>query len=341
MINSRLNFDLTRSNTFAMPVVCRNFVEYDKAEDLPAILNELPDDEPVMHIGSGSNLLFTRDYPGTVLHSRIHDIELNECGNDSVIVKAGAGVVMDDLISDLCLDRYWGLENLSGIPGEVGASAVQNVGAYGCEAADAIVSVGVYDRKDKIFRQLDVNECAYAYRDSIFKHSPAKERFIITDVTYKLSEAYSPNLKYRALAEKFPEDMPESPLEVRLAVIEIRNSKLPDPTKVPSAGSFFKNPEVEPALFEKIAAKEGGKDNVPHYLLADGRVKIPAAWLIDRCGWKGRSLRNAAVWHLQPLVITNPGFNAVPGEILALEKAIADSVFDRFAIRLTPEVEHI
>lgn len=341
MIKSQQNFDLSEHNTFAMPVKCGCFMEYDSREDIPFVLSTIRPDIDIFHIGAGSNLLFTSDFQGVVLHSLIRGMEIVATGPDHVLVRVGAGETMDSFIEWACRRELWGVENLSGIPGEAGAAAVQNVGAYGAEAADAIESVEAFDRSQGEFVIIPKAECSYAYRDSLFKRPSLKGSYIISSVTFRLSTIARPNTGYSALAGMFAGRQPESPMEVRKAVIAIRDSKLPDPAKVPSAGSFFKNPEVERSVFDSIAAAEGGEERVPHYMLADGRVKIPAAWLIDRCGWKGFEEGNVAVWHLQPLVIVNPHRKATPHEVVSLEKRIAESVKSRFGITLVPEVEHI
>lgn len=338
MITTRHNFDLTGHTTFAMPVSCKSFIEYDDAADIPAILAGLPEGEPLLHLGAGSNILFTRPFAGTVLHSAVKGVREVSRSDSEVMLEVGAGTVMTDLINHTCALGLWGLENLAGIPGEVGSAAVQNVGAYGVEAGDIIAEVKAWDRAEERFVSIPQSDCRFGYRDSLFKQPEAKGRYIIHAVTFRLCPTPAPRLTYPALAAKFA-DAPASPAEVAKAVIEVRGSKLPDPAEVPSAGSFFKNPVVSREVFEKI--RETATADVPHYPLADGSVKIPAAWLIEQCGWKGQSLGRAAVWHLQPLVIVNPGRDASPEEIIALERAIVQSVSERFGITLSPEVEHI
>ena len=323
------------ANTFALPAFCRRLVEIESAYHLRALLPELAG-EPLLKVGAGSNLVFITDWPGTVLHSAISDITFLPDGT----VRAGSGVVMDHLAALAAGRGLWGLENLSGIPGEVGASAVQNVGAYGVEAADRIVSVEAVDLVTGETRYFSVDECGYAYRDSIFKHSPAKERYFITHVTYRLSSEPSPVLSYPALRDAFEGRMPQSPEEVRSTIIAIRDSKLPRPDEVPSAGSFFKNPVVDAAAFERVEALHPDI-RVPRYPLADGSVKIPAAFLIEQCGWKGYDNGRVAVWHKQPLVLTNPCRQASGADVLDLETRIIASVAARYGITLSPEAEHI
>lgn len=341
MIRTLDNYSLTTHNSFAMNVKCGEFMEYTDASDIPFLLSSIRRDVEKFHIGAGSNLLFTRDFPGIILHSAIKGIEIISESNEEVIVRAGAGETMDNLIRWSCDRGLWGLENLSGIPGEVGASAVQNVGAYGTEAADTIVAVHAYDEVESEFVTFTAEDCRFAYRDSLFKQADSKNRYIIHAVDYRLSPTSTPRLSYPALRNYFDgQDLTTlSPHDIRKAVIAIRDSKLPDPSIVPSAGSFFKNPVIGESHFTEICRSEA-PDQVPHYKVGDA-YKIPAAWLIDRCGWKGYRDGNVAVWHLQPLVIVNPERKASPDEVIALEKRIIESVETRFAIKLTPEVEHI
>ena len=402
-------------NTFGMRVKARCFIEYDSVADLVDIeFGELA--RPVLHIGGGSNLLFTDDFKGTVLHSKIDFIEiLDECHrdgveklnpshsgewvppvheatgghgfsnhpygasseNDRVLVSVGAGVVFDDFCEWAAKEGLWGVENLSYIPGEVGASAVQNIGAYGVEVKDVIHKVYCYDTVEEEFVHFDVEECGYGYRDSIFKRSEVKGRYIVTHVVFALSRAPQPKLEYGhlkdAVAEvassssdprlrklrhplavggtSLPSDAASAgeagltPEMIRKVIIKIRKEKLPEPSVKGSAGSFFKNPVVPMEHFLKIeaAAKaEHGSDyKVPHYDLPDGMVKIPAAWMIEQCGWKGKRSGGAAVWDKQPLVIVNHTGEAYPEEIIGLEKRIIASVRTRFGVELHPEVEHV
>lgn len=338
MITTYQNFDLSRATTFAIPAKCGCFIEYDRKEDIPFILSTLRKDIDFLHIGGGSNLLFTSDFHGVVAHSAIKGIEIIEENSSGVKVCVGAGEKMDDFIRWACERELWGVENLSGIPGEVGASAVQNVGAYGMEAADAIIEVNAFDREKNEFVTIAHDDCHYGYRDSIFKRPELRGCYIIHSVLYRLSALPAPRIGYPALKERFSA-MPTSPFEVRNAVIAVRNTKLPDPIVTPSAGSFFKNPVISEAQLDFIKDIEGN-DSFPHYQVDSG-WKIPAAWLIDRCGWKGRSIGNVAVWHLQPLVIVNPNRKASADEVLRLEREIADSVLKTYGVTLIPEVEHI
>lgn len=338
MITTHQNYDLTSATTFAIPAKCGCFIEYDCKEDIPFILSTLRKDVDFLHIGGGSNLLFTSDFHGVVAHSAIKGIEIIEEDPSGIKVSVGAGVKMDDFIRWACDRELWGVENLSGIPGEVGASAVQNVGAYGVEAADAIIEVNAFDREKNEFVTIPRDECKYGYRDSLFKRPELRGCYIIHSVVYRLSAIPTPRIDYPALNRHFASP-PTSPVRVREAVIAVRDSKLPDPAVTPSAGSFFKNPVITDAQLNHIRTIEGD-DTFPHYQ-TDGGWKIPAAWLIDRCGWKGRVVGNVAVWHLQPLVIVNPDRKATAADVITLERMISESVREKYGVTLSPEVEHI
>lgn len=339
------NYDLSNQNTFRMKVKAALYIEYDNVEELQSLdLKALP--QPVFHMGAGSNLLFTKDFPGTILHSNIKFIKYVDMGLDEVLLTVGSGVVFDDLIANVAGNGLWGMENLSLIPGEVGASAVQNIGAYGVEAKDVISGVVCLDTKDWTKTIFKVGECAYGYRDSRFKHE--RGRYIITSVLFRVTRKYSPKLDYggvRAALEG--RDLQAlTPMDVRNAIIGIRNAKLPDPAQIGSAGSFFKNPVISREHFERIVAAEcppsaTGKGPVPHYDLPDGTVKVPAAWLIDQCGFRGKVLGGAQVYEKQPLVIVNASGSASPEDVLTLENQIIAAVQARYEITLHPEVDHI
>ena len=346
MIKTEYYKDLTKMNTFGMKVKARCFIEYDSVADLVDIeFEELA--RPVLHIGGGSNLLFTDDFKGTVLHSKIDFIEILDEPSNEVLVSVGAGVVFDDFCAWAAKEGLWGVENLSYIPGEVGASAVQNIGAYGVEVKDVIRKVYCYDTVDEEFVSFGVEECEYGYRDSIFKDPEVKGRYIVTHVVFALSRVPQPKLEYGHLKDAFAEVASSSltPDLIRKTIIKIRKEKLPEPSVKGSAGSFFKNPVISMADFQRIEASakaELGADyKVPHYDLPDGSVKVPAAWMIEQCGWKGKRSGGAAVWDKQPLVIVNHTGEAYPEEIVGLEKRIIASVRTRFGVELSPEVEHV
>ena len=373
MIKTEYYKDLTKMNTFGMKVKARCFIEYDSVADLVDIeFEELA--RPVLHIGGGSNLLFTDDFKGTVLHSKIDFIEILE-ESSSVLVSVGAGVVFDDFCAWAAKEGLWGVENLSHIPGEVGASAVQNIGAYGVEVKDVIRKVYCYDTVEEEFVSFDVEDCEYGYRDSVFKDPEVKGRYVVTHVVFALSREPRPRLEYGHLKEAVsallsgdpriepsvlthplagggmsPESNAETasrltPTMIRKVIIKIRKEKLPEPSVMGSAGSFFKNPVISKEHFDRIEAaakaEHGADCKVPHYDLPDGMVKVPAAWMIEQCGLKGRRSGGAAVWEKQPLVIVNYTGEAYPEEIVGLEKRIIASVKAKFGVELHPEVEHI
>lgn len=299
------------------------------------------------HIGGGSNLLFTGDFPGTVLHSAIRHIEVISDSDDEVLVRVGAGVEFDKLCEWSAGRGLWGPENLSHIPGEAGAAAVQNIGAYGVEAKDIIREVRAFDLVSRKFLTFSVEECNYGYRDSFFKSPEGKDRYIITGIVFAFRRNGSPILEYGNLRETLLSRCPcPTPSDVRETIISIRHTKLPEVGEVGSAGSFFKNPVVSREVFGNVVRVSGRDEaSVPHYPVpgpgGEPWVKIPAAWLIDQCGWKGAVRGGAGVWPSQPLVIINASGEASPEEILALEECIRMSVSDRFGIVLSPEVEHI
>ncbi len=348
MIKSEYYKDLTGLNTFGMKVKARCFIEYDSVADLVEIeFEELA--RPVLHIGGGSNLLFTDDFKGTVLHSKVDFIEIIAEQGGEVLVSAGSGAVFDDLCDWAAKEGIWGLENLSHIPGEVGASAVQNIGAYGVEVKDVIRTVYCYDTVGEEFTRFDVDECEYGYRDSWFKRPEVKGRYVVTHVVFALSRVPQPKLEYGHIKDAVlaggVSEADLTPMMIRKAIIKVRKEKLPEPSVTGSAGSFFKNPVITKEHFGRIEAaakaEKGADYNVPHYELPDDMIKVPAAWMIEQCGWKGRRSGGAAVWDKQPLVIVNYTGEAYPEEIIGLEKRIIASVKDRFGVELHPEVEHV
>ena len=338
-----------------MKVSCRLYVEVTEAEDLLSLdFDALP--RPLLVLGGGSNLLFTKNFPGTVLHMGNRFLRPSGVRNDkgvipseakeSVLVRAGAGVVFDDFCAWAASEGLWGPENLSLIPGEVGASAVQNIGAYGVEAKDIIETVHVFDLQTRAFVDLPGSDCGYGYRTSRFK-TAWKGRYIVAAVTFRLSAVPKPVLDYggvrRALEQRAAAGN-LTPQQIRETIIGIRRTKLPDPEETGSAGSFFCNPVIERDHFGRIVATaraDNGPDyDVPHYDVGD-RVKVPAAWMIDQCGFKGKRLGGAQVYPKQPLVLVNATGEASPEDILALEQEIIGTIREKYGIELHPEVEHV
>ncbi|WP_300724989.1 UDP-N-acetylmuramate dehydrogenase [uncultured Bacteroides sp.] len=331
-------YPLLAHNTFGMDVKAARFVEYDSEEELCDFLKaEKVHLHPFLHIGGGSNLLFKGDYDGLILHSAIRGREVVAETADYVDVRVGAGEVWDDFVAYTVGQGWYGAENLSLIPGEVGASAVQNIGAYGVEVKDLIVSVDTIEVATAEKRVFPTEECRYAYRESIFKNE-LKGRYIVTYVTYRLSKLPVFHLDYgniRAELEKM--QCPLSLQTVRDVVIAIRKSKLPDPAELGNAGSFFMNPIVSRNKFEELLKEY---PSMPHYIVDENRVKIPAGWMIDQCGWKGKALGRAAVHDKQALVLVNLG-GATGAEVMHLAEEVVRSVRDRFGIEIHPEVNYI
>lgn len=319
-------------NTFGIDVTAARFLEYSSEDELRKLIAEGYVIAPVLHVGGGSNLLFVKDYEGTILHSRIDALEITAEDEERVSVRVGAGVVWDDFAA-LCVERHWyGAENLSLIPGEVGASAVQNIGAYGVEVKDLITSVETINMEGekRVYR---VDECSYSYRKSLFKQPEMKTVFV-TFVNFCLSKREYYTLDYgtiRQELEKYPVVNIET---LRRVIIDIRRNKLPDPKVLGNAGSFFMNPVVPREQFEALQREY--KD-MPHYDVGADSVKIPAAWMIEQCGWKGKALGPAAVHDRQALVLVNLG-GATGADILALSDAVRASVRAKFGIDIHPEV---
>lgn len=331
------NYSLLPHNTFGMEVCARYFVEYDTVDELADFLQtDLARSHKLLPIGAGSNLLFTGDYDGIVLHSRIRFCDIVDETPDDVVVRVGAGVVWDDFCADMCARNLGGIENLSYIPGEVGACAVQNIGAYGAEAKDVIVSVETIATATSTPRLFAVAECDYGYRHSIFK-SALQGQYIVTAVTFRLHKHPALRLDYGNLRETLSHIAHPTVADVRQAVIDIRRQKLPDPAVLGSAGSFFKNPVVPTAKFDALQAQY---PTMPHYPAGDTLVKIPAAWLIEQCGWKGKTLGGAAVYDKQPLVLVNQN-HATPADVQTLAQQIVDSVMEKFGIQIEPEANYI
>ncbi|MBR5532802.1 MAG: UDP-N-acetylmuramate dehydrogenase [Bacteroidales bacterium] len=334
MINIKENISLKPYHTFGMDINTRYLVEYDSVEELRSLLiSPIIKDNIYIHIGGGSNLLFTKEYCGVVLHSRIVDMVVEE-HEDSVLIKVGAGVVWDDFVAYTVSNNWYGAENLSYIPGEVGASAVQNVGAYGVEAKDIINRVYAIDVEtgaERIFKQ---DECLYGYRSSIFK-TQLKGQYIITYVEYRLSKTPCHKLEYGNLKTMLGDDITLQ--NIRNSIIEIRKQKLPDPNELGSAGSFFINPVVDVTCFHTLKQEY---PDIVSYPLNEDKVKLSAAWLIDKAGWHGKRVGGAAVYHKQCLVLINEN-NAIPADVIELASQIQKSVYEKYGVEITPEVNYI
>lgn len=337
-MNDIRNYSLLAHNTFGIEANCLRFLEYVSVSDAQKIASILTEkDFPLMILGAGSNLLLTKDFSGTVIHSAIKGIEMKDCVKDreSIFLRCGSGETFDDVVAYAVGHGYYGAENLSLIPGEVGASAVQNIGAYGVEAKDIIYEVEAVDLTNGNLVSFTNSDCAYSYRQSKLKNI-WKNRYIITYVTYRLYKTFCPNLDYgniRAFLEARHIDKPTAQ-ELREVIIDIRKSKLPDPKVLGNAGSFFMNPIVSKDKFLELLKIY---PNMPHFSIDDFYEKIPAGWMIEQCGWKGQCLGRAGVHDKQSLVLVNLG-GATGADILQLCKAIQRDVKDRFSIEILPEV---
>lgn len=338
-----LNCSLLAHNTFGIDARCSRFLEYASVEEAQQVALLLRDEGlPYIIVGEGSNLLLTKDYDGIVAHSAIlgsKEVSVDGANADEVYVSYGSGVTWDDVVAESVSNGWHGAENLSLIPGEVGASAIQNIGAYGAEAKDLIYKVEAVEIDTGKVVEFGVDECAYSYRQSRFKHE-WKNKYLITHVTYRFSRHYSPDLDYgnirQALAAKGVEGMP-SPELLRQTIIEIRQAKLPDPKVMGNAGSFFMNPIVGRDVYERLAAQY---EAMPHYVVDADHIKIPAGWMIEQCGWKGKSLGRAGVHDRQALVLVNRG-GATGNEVVALYEQIIKDVKKKFGIEIHPEVNVI
>ena len=328
------NYNLKAHNTFGIDAKCSRFLEYESVAEAQKVAKILRESSiPYIIIGGGSNLLLTKDYEGIVVHSACKGVERR--GNSLI---CGSGEVWDDIVAKSIAMQLYGAENLSLIPGDVGASAVQNIGAYGSEVKDLIRKIKAVEISTGTVREFNHTECEYGYRQSRFKHE-WKNRFLIISVEYELSEAFQPRLDYgniRAELERRNITEPTAQ-QLRDTIIDIRNAKLPDPKVMGNAGSFFMNPIVSREKYEQLAAQYEG---MPHYEIDADHVKIPAGWMIDQCGWKGKSLGRAGVHDKQALVLVNRG-GATGAEIVALCEAIQKDVKVKFDIDIHPEVNII
>lgn len=331
------DYPILKYNTFGMDVKASRFVEYSSVDELKTFLASRDVALPLLHIGGGSNLLFLSDFKGTILHSAIKGFCIEGESDEWVDIKAGAGEVWDDFVAYTVSEGWYGAENLSIIPGEVGASAVQNIGAYGVEAKDIILKVHTVSVSDASERVFTNGECRYSYRNSIFKEE-LKGKYIVTHVTYRLRKKAEYHLSYGNISSELERrDLQPSLENVRNVIIDVRRSKLPEPSELGNAGSFFMNPMVSVQKFRQLQEEY---PDMPHYPVDDNTVKVPAGWMIDRCGWKGRNIGPAGVYQKQALVLVNLG-GATGNEISNLANEIMKSVKDKFGVDIHPEVNYI
>lgn len=331
------NYSLEKHNTFHLPVKTRWFMEYDTEEELGRILRDEYFQECLsLHIGSGSNLLFVNDFNGIIFHSRIQGITVADETADEIVLRIGAAEKWDDVVAYAVKRGYGGIENLSYIPGEAGAAAIQNIGAYGVEIKDVIEKVETYNQLTFERRVFNRDECQYGYRSSYFKNEH-NDPHIVTYIQIRLSKhPQSFSLDYGNLKEELA-GRALTLEHVREAVIAIRKRKLPDPADYGNAGSFFMNPVIPIAQFERL--KQIYPD-MPFYPAVEGKIKVPAGWLIDRCGFRGKQHGEVGVYEKQALVLINLG-GATGHEIALVAESIRMAVKQRFDIELMPEVKYV
>lgn len=332
------NVSLRPYNTFGIDATADWLIIYNSLEDLSRLIrDEYFQECRYLHIGEGSNLLFLTNFHGIVLRSDICSIEELNSTEEHVDLLVGAGMVWDDFVNYAVERGLYGAENLSLIPGQVGSAAIQNIGAYGVEVESLIQSVHTMNRRSGQVRIFTHSECAYAYRDSIFKH-PEYADYIVTHVHLRLSPKAQLKLEYADLSRYLSEQTLEPSLaSIRSAIINIRTAKLPDTKVLGNAGSFFMNPIIPTSVYEQIRDEYPA---TPCYPLGEDKVKIPAAWLIDQCGFKGTRRGEAGVYERQALVLVNHG-SATGTDIANLAIEIQQAVRERFGVELHPEVKYI
>jgi len=331
------NISLLSYNTFGIDAKADYFIEYNSVEELQtALKSEIVKSNRLLHIGGGSNLLFMKDFKGVILHSAINFIKKVSEDTDTVMLEAGAVVNWDDFVAYTVENGWGGVENLSLIPGEVGASAVQNIGAYGVEVQDVIIKVNAVEIETGEPKTFSVKDCQYGYRESIFKKE-LKGKYIITSVVFKLQKQAQFKLNYQHLEAEVLKNGDINLQNIRQTIIAVRESKLPDPKIFGNAGSFFMNPVISKAHFNELLAQY---PQMPHYFVSETEEKVPAGWLIDQCGWKGKQIGNAGVHDKQALVLVNKG-GATGAEIVYLAEQIQVSVKIKFGIELRAEVNYI
>jgi UDP-N-acetylmuramate dehydrogenase len=326
------NKSLKKLNTFGIDVSAKEFVTVEKIDQLKQALQT---DLEILILGGGSNVLFTKDFPGRVIKNEIKGVSIVRENDNDIFIKGMSGENWHDFVLYAVNQNFGGIENLSLIPGTVGAAPMQNIGAYGTEIKDTLNSLEAVEIATGAIKKFTAKECRFDYRSSIFK-TELKNRFFILSATFKLSKNPIINTSYGKIAESLAEKGINDPTikDISDVIIEIRTSKLPDWKKIGNAGSFFKNPIIEKEIFTKI---EKMYPNVPSFELPDNLVKIPAGWLIEQCGFRGKTSGNAGTYEKQALIIVNKG-HATGLEILNFSNEIQQSVEDKFGIKLHPEV---
>lgn len=336
MVSFAENVSLRNLNTFSIEAQAKYYYFCEDPNQIPEVLDGWSKEKSLLVMGGGSNLLFTRNFEGLVLQIGFKGIRIAQKNKEYVIVDVAAGENWDDFVGWTVDRNFGGLENLSLIPGTVGACPVQNIGAYGIEAGNLIESVTFYSISKKNITTIPSHACEFGYRTSIFKNQLAGDAIILS-VRFRLSLHPVLNIEYKGLREELQQHPEPGIRAVREAVIAIRRRKLPDPVQVGNAGSFFKNPIISERYFTTLLKEH---PDIPFFPADEGYVKIPAAWLIEKCGWKGYRKGDAGVHSHQPLVLVNYG-KASGLEILELANAIQTSVDQKFGINLEPEVRII
>lgn len=329
------NFNLQAHNTFGINAIAKEFSRFSSIDELENLVHQ-KNNSPLLILGGGSNLLFTQNYEGLVLKNEILGKTVIKEDENHVWVQVGAGENWHDFVI-YCIENNWGgIENLSLIPGNVGASPMQNIGAYGVEIKDVFESLEAFHLTSKEVHTFNNKACKFGYRESVFKRD-LKGQYVICNVTYKLTKKdHKLSTSYGAIQEELKKMGIQEPTisAISQAVIAIRSSKLPNPAEIGNAGSFFKNPVVSSDIFENL---QKNHPTIPHYKQADGTVKIPAGWLIEQAGWKGKVVGNTGVHKKQALVLVNYG-NATGKEIFDLSETILQDVFSKFGVALEREV---
>lgn len=329
------NISLKKLNTFSLDYTAESIIEIVSEEEAQTLFRDPAQlKKPLLILGGGSNILFTSDFTGTIIKPCITGIYIESEDKEYAVISAGAGVKWDDLV-EWCVERdYCGLENLALIPGNVGATPVQNIGAYGVEVKDFIEGVNTVSIADGSAKYFTNKECYFGYRTSIFKEK-LKGKYLITRVFYKVTKTFTPKLEYGSLKEEVEKTGAVNLRNIRNSVVSIRKSKLPDPDIIGNAGSFFKNPVVRIGLSERLKELY---PTMPFYTDSPGYVKLAAGWLIEQCGWKGTRRGDAGVHDKQALVLVNYG-NASGNEIYMLSEEIRKSVKEKFGVTLEREAE--
>lgn len=333
------DFSLKNHNTFGLDVSCKYFAEVQNENEILTIIkdNRFISEQKLV-IGGGSNILFTRNYSGVILNQTSNNINIISENEECTTIKCDAGIVWHNLVLFALQNNLGGIENLSMIPGSVGAAPIQNIGAYGQELRDVFVSLSGIFIEDGMNASFNFDDCKFGYRESIFKNE-LKNKFIITEVIFRLSKKPKLNIGYGSIEEELSKRKINNPTirDVSEIICDIRLSKLPDPKILGNAGSFFKNPEVSNEMYDELKLKFS---EMPGYAITANLVKIPAAWLIEKCGFKGKRFGNVGIHDKHALVLVNYG-NGTPGEILNLKDKIKQTVFETFGIMPIEEINII